>query len=107
MTDQTPRTEAGRAMLGDPLYRHAIGHILAIEAEAAAEAAPLDAPTITVTRLQLVQLLDDHLPRMAFRQYGQTYNDDPDFDVIEYYERVVSEIFDVCALADTSREGEG
>jgi hypothetical protein len=33
-----PRTEAGQTMLRDPLYRHAIGHVLAIEEQAAAEA---------------------------------------------------------------------
>ncbi len=51
-------------------------------------------PTITVTRPQLVQLLDDHLPRMAYRQYGAMFTDDPDFDVLDYYERLVNAIFE-------------
>jgi hypothetical protein len=35
-TRPSPGTEAGRAMLRDPMYRFAIGHVLAIEAEARA-----------------------------------------------------------------------
>ena len=44
------------------------------------------------SRLELARALDDHLPRMAFLQYGQFYNDDPDFDIEEYYERVADAI---------------
>jgi hypothetical protein len=50
--------------------------------------------TATFTRQQLAQALDDHLPRMAFRQYGQFYNDDPDFDIEEYYDRVAASIIE-------------
>jgi hypothetical protein len=37
---------------------------------------------------------------MAFLQYGQFYNDDPAFDVLEYYERVVNAIFDAVQPPD-------
>jgi hypothetical protein len=40
----------------------------------------------------LAAALDGTLPRMAFRQYGQFYNDDPDFSLPEYYDRVAAAI---------------
>jgi hypothetical protein len=43
---------------------------------------------VAPTAERIAELLDDHLPRMAFRQYGQFYNDDPDFDVEAYYRRL-------------------
>ena len=47
----------------------------------------------------LAEALDAHLPRMAFQQYGQFYNDDPDFDVEAYYERVASAMLATPAFA--------
>jgi len=40
----------------------------------------------------LAALLDGVLPRMAFVQYGQFYNDDPDFDIEAYYVRVAESL---------------
>jgi hypothetical protein len=50
-----------------------------------------------LTRSRLAKELDNHLPRMAFLQYGQFYNDDPAFDIEAYYERVAAAIFDSLA----------
>ena len=52
-----------------------------------------EAVRASFTKCELAKALDDHLPRMAFRQYGEVYNDDPDFDIEAYYDRVADAIF--------------
>ena len=61
--------------------------------EGTADKGTLREARASFTKSELAKALDDHLPRMAFHQYGQFYNDDPDFDIEAYYDRVADAMF--------------
>ena len=92
MTEPDPRLVAA---LAEALRASAMGtrsRIDYFEAPTLASAILPGFLTDPRTHEWLAERLDGTLPRMAFHQYGQFYNDDPDFNIEEYYQRVAAAI---------------
>lgn len=68
-------TDAGRAMLRDPLYRHAVGHVRAIEREAAERATRQEAADASGLRGAAQWLVDIHADSVAIERGSALWED--------------------------------